>query len=331
VRTAAPALKRLPELASGLPRAALRLPPRLRRRLAASAALGLLLMAGYLFWFRDSSLVAIDNVTITGLTTEDAPRVREALMAVAHDMTTLHVKRGELEQAVRGFPIVRSLEVQPDFPSTLRIQVVEEQPRAIVVAGAARVAVSADGAVLRGLGGARLPTLRVDRPPASGGLTDPTGRRVLAVLAAAPRPIAGRLRRGFEDRRRGIVVKLRRGPEIVFGDATRVDAKWSAALGVLADRSSRGARYVDVRIPGRPAAGGLADAASTDEEDAAAAAASAAAPVQPVAQQAVPAPGAAPVAGSQQTGGVQAPASRPQAAPAPAPSPAPAAGANPQP
>ena len=55
----------------------------------------------------------------------------------------------------------------------------------------------------------------------------------------------------------GIVVELRDGPELIFGDATRVRAKWIAAVRILADPEAAGASYIDVRLPGRPAAGGL--------------------------------------------------------------------------
>ena len=52
-------------------------------------------------------------------------------------------------------------------------------------------------------------------------------------------------------------MELRDGPELIFGEATRVRAKWVAATRVLADPDSQGATYIDVRLPGRPAAGGL--------------------------------------------------------------------------
>ena len=55
----------------------------------------------------------------------------------------------------------------------------------------------------------------------------------------------------------GIVVQMRDGPELIFGDATRARAKWIAATRVLADPEAEGASYIDVRLPGRPAAGGL--------------------------------------------------------------------------
>ena len=64
-----------------------------------------------------------------------------------------------------------------------------------------------------------------------------------------------RVRRvGFEPGR-GIVVLLRRGPDLIFGDSRRVQAKWAAAVRVLLAPEARGAGYVDVRLPDSPAAG----------------------------------------------------------------------------
>ncbi len=48
---------------------------------------------------------------------------------------------------------------------------------------------------------------------------------------------------------------MRGGLLLYFGDATRPHAKWLSAARVLADPSSAGATYVDVRAPERPAAG----------------------------------------------------------------------------
>src|SRR5918998_6553153 len=95
--------------------------PRRGWLLAAAGALVLLVAAG--FWLRDSSLVAIEDVTITGASGPDAPKIEEALRAVARDMTTLHVREEELRQAVESFPTVGDLEVEGDFPDALRIEV----------------------------------------------------------------------------------------------------------------------------------------------------------------------------------------------------------------
>src|SRR5205823_1367001 len=62
----------------------------------------------------------------------------------------------------------------------------------------------------------------------------------------------------------GLVAHLDNGPDLYFGAARRLRAKWIAAARVLADYSSRGASYLDVRVPERPAAGGMpADPATT--------------------------------------------------------------------
>ena len=56
---------------------------------------------------------------------------------------------------------------------------------------------------------------------------------------------------------KGLVAYLRNGPQVIFGSAKALDEKWAAAAAVLADGSSRGASYIDVRMPDRPVAGGL--------------------------------------------------------------------------
>ena len=69
---------------------------------------------------------------VTGLTTKDAPRVRAALASAAHTMTTLHVRQEVLEQAIAAYPVVKALDVRPDFPHGLTIQVIEYRPAALV-------------------------------------------------------------------------------------------------------------------------------------------------------------------------------------------------------
>ncbi|MGE3813231.1 MAG: cell division protein FtsQ/DivIB [Candidatus Nanopelagicales bacterium] len=246
-----------------LPRPSLRAPklrtPSLRASLACAAAL-LLLGLGYL-WFRDSSLVAVDRVTVSGVAGPDAARVRAALEAAARDMTTLHVRHDELQTAVEPFNSVRSLEVSADFPHGLRIVVHERSAVAALVAGGDRIAVAGDGTILRDVRTVGLPA--VSGPPPTGGerLTDRATLRAVAVLAAAPPALRAKVSRVYAGPR-GLTAPLEDGPELYFGDGARLVAKWTAAARVLADESSAGAAYLDVRLPERPAAGGLVDPAS---------------------------------------------------------------------
>jgi hypothetical protein len=48
---------------------------------------------------------------------------------------------------------------------------------------------------------------------------------------------------------------MRNGLLVYFGDAARPHAKWLSLARVLADSTSAGAVYIDVRVPERPAAG----------------------------------------------------------------------------
>jgi cell division protein FtsQ len=231
---------------------------RLRRHLLMLAAALLLLSAGYQFWLRDSSLVAVEKVTITGLSASDSERVRLALTTAGRSMTTLHVDHEALEHAVAGYPVVRELEVTTDFPHGLRIHVVEHVPAAIAVGEGGRVAVAGDGTILQGVTAEkRLPTVEVEGAVGVEQLRDRIALASAAIAAAAPAALRGRITEVGEDGRLGQVAQLRDGPEVILGDATRLRAKWAAAARVLADLEASGASYVDVRIPGRPAAGGL--------------------------------------------------------------------------
>ncbi len=234
------------------------LSPRLRRRLVVLGVLSLVLAGGYQFWLRDSSLVAVDEVKISGLTTADAARVRMALDTAAKDMTTLHVDHDRLERAVEAYPVVRALEVTPEFPHGLRVRVVEHVPAAMAVADSGQVAVAGDGTILRGLPvEGDLPTVAVDGILGNDRLRDADALAAAAVAGAAPGVLRTRIEEIGKRPDQGLVAALADGPELIFGSPTQLRAKWAAAARVLADPEARGASYIDLRIAGRPAAGGL--------------------------------------------------------------------------
>ena len=234
------------------------LSPRLKRRLVVLGVLSLVLAAGYHFWLRDSSLVAVDEVKISGLTTADAARVRMALDTAAKDMTTLHIDHDRLERAVEGYPVVRALEVTPEFPHGLRVRVVEHVPAAMAVADTGQVAVAGDGTILRGLPvEGELPTVAVDGILGNDRLRDADALAAAAVAGAAPGVLRTRIVEIGKRPDQGLVAELADGPELIFGSPTQLRAKWAAAARVLADPEAKGASYIDLRIAGRPAAGGL--------------------------------------------------------------------------
>lgn len=234
--------------------------PRLRRLLATLGVLAALLFGAYMLWLRDLGVVAVDEVEVTGvsaLSGRDAARLRAALEGAARRMTTLHVDRPRLQRVAEAFPIVRTLDVRADFPSGLRIHVLEHRPAAVLVAGGRRLAVAADGSILAGVSTEALPEVEGGGALPADRLAPGPALEAVRIAGGAPGALSARLDEVRRDDARGLVVGVDDGPELVFGEATRLAAKWAAAARVLADGRAAGAEYVDLRIPERPAAGGL--------------------------------------------------------------------------
>jgi cell division protein FtsQ len=236
---------------------------RARKRLVrAAVALPLVaaLAGGGWVWLRDSSLVAVRQVTVTGQSGPDARPIRAALTAAARTMTTLDVNRGELLTAVAPYPVVRDVLVSTRFPHGMRIRVVEQIPvGAVVVAGRATT-VASDGTLLADVPVKPwYPQIPLRVPPGGARVTDPIAHAAVAALAAAPYGVLSRIRRVTEDSTHGLIAELRGGLRIYFGEPTELAAKWTAALTVLAAPGSAGAAYIDVTDPQRPAAGAGAD------------------------------------------------------------------------
>jgi cell division protein FtsQ len=239
---------------------------RLLRALLALVA-GLVVAGAAWMWFRDSSFVRVERVSVTGVTSSAEPRIDAALDAAARGMTTLHVRQDALRRSVAGFPSVAGLTVRTDFPHGITIEVLQRRPVAAIVVGSARIAVTADGRLLRdeqdtlglpAIAGASLPV----GPTAAGG---PRLRADLAVAGAAPPALLSRAQ-AIVWRDRGLQVDLVDGPPLIFGGPASAAAKWAAAARVLADPSAAGATYLDLREPGRVAAGGLGPVAAVDPQ-----------------------------------------------------------------
>jgi cell division protein FtsQ len=226
------------------------------RGFAAVIVLAGLVTAGWL-WFRDSGLVRVSVVHVSGATTSEQAQIRSALDAAAREMTTLHVRRDVLDDAVAPYPSVAGLRVSTDFPHEMAIEVVEHRPVAALDIDGRRVPVSGGGVVLTGVrADDDLPSIRRRVTPADGHVTDHRTRDALAVAAAAPETLLERSSRLWWGPR-GLTLDLRDGPPLIFGTPEDVVAKWAAAARVLAEPSAAGATYMDLRITGRVAAGGV--------------------------------------------------------------------------
>jgi cell division protein FtsQ len=253
---------------------------RLPRRMVVVAGTLVLLAAGWAgyLWLRDVSVLRAKHVKVSGVSGHEARAIRRALTEAGERMTVLHVRESELEQAVDGFASVRAVSASADFPNTLEVRVEQYQPVAALLTPAGRrIAVSGDGTLLGSAGSeSKLATVKVDEIPSSRLLPRGLARTLVTVLAGAPPPMRPLLERAFATRR-AIEVPLRNGPTLYFGKPDRVAAKWAAAARVLADAGSGGARFIDLRLPERPAA----TKSAPGERESAPASSPASAPVTP--------------------------------------------------
>lgn len=232
---------------------------RARRRLRIALValmLALPLLAGGWLWLRQSPFVSVEHVRVSGVHGADARAIEAALRSEARQMSTLDVQQGKLRAAVASYPVVGALEVHTSFPHGISIHVVEQPPVAVLSAGGVNTAVAASGVVLGTARAAEaLPILE-----SSVQLTP--GERVrdakllddLTVLGAAPARLSKDVERAYSGPK-GLTLVLHGGLLAYFGDSSRPHAKWISLTRVLADSSSAGASYIDVRSPERPAAG----------------------------------------------------------------------------
>lgn len=230
--------------------------PRRPLRLLLAVVLGALVLLGGWLILRDSSLVRVRQVEVVGVQGRQADEIRDVLESAARDMTTLHVRSDELLKAAEAYPVVKSVRTQAHLLHRLRIVVNAYEPVVALESGSRREAVAADGTILRGAATQGLPRLKLETLDGGRRVSSASTRRAVRLLGAAPPALRGRVQRVFQSRR-GLSTTMRDGPKLYFGGGDRFAAKWAAAAQVLGDSSASGASYVDVRLPGRPTAGGL--------------------------------------------------------------------------
>jgi cell division protein FtsQ len=240
-------------------------PPGAPRRFAAGALVVLALLAPGWLLVRDSSIVGVSDVVITGVSGPQTAQIEDALETAAREMTTLHVDVQRLRDAVERYPIVASVTADGKLLHRLEIHVEQHQAVGALAHGDQRLAVAEDGTILQGWLTKDLPLVPVASPPGGRSVADRDALEMVTLLGAAPAPLRARIGR-VEMADTGLIAFVNDGPELRFGPADHLPAKWIAATQVLSDAMSRGAAYVDVRVPERPAAGGLEETTTPQPE-----------------------------------------------------------------
>lgn len=254
---------------------ALKVGPRTFRSGRPKPSLGVKLVAGVVAFLTLMWVVAVytpiahpRDIEVDGATGLSAERIRTALQEEASGQSTFNVSRDELMAAVADYPEVAEIRVDAHPPFRLDLAVVMRPPVGRADIGGRSFTVAGDGTVLERANEAAVPKL----DPSLGSLLLRDGRLTgdggaLSVLAAAPDTLlelVRTLRRGEA----GLEVELTRGPRLIFGSADNVAHKWDAAVAVIAEGSATRATYIDVRVPGRPAVGGLGGSKNAAAADA---------------------------------------------------------------
>jgi cell division protein FtsQ len=222
----------------------------------ALAVLAAILVSLYMFWLRDSSLVAVDEVKVEGVTA-NREAVTAAFDAAGREMTTLNVDEERLRRVAGAFPTIATIDADPGFPSTLTIKVTERLPVGVVRERGDAVAVAGDGTVLRGLDTSEEQLPRMEAQLEDGRVLNAEGVAQAEVLGAAPSELLQRVQASeYDPERGGVVLEVDGAPELWFGDSSEAEDKWRAVVTVLADSELGSPGYVDVSVPSRVVTGG---------------------------------------------------------------------------
>jgi cell division protein FtsQ len=226
---------------------------RRRRRILAAGAVVVVLVA--VAWgVSMSPLLAVDTVQVRGTERLTAEAV-EAAGGVHPGDAMLWIDPGDALDAIEALPYVSDARLVREWPDTVRITVRERRPVGWVEGPAGIALVDRAGRVLEIVDAAPVGTPQVigaQLVPPPGGHVD---ARDAARVAAALAPLTAVGTASVEAGEGGVVMRLRDGPEIRLGPATRVGVKLRAAFAVLDASPGVPTSYVDVSVPTNPVAG----------------------------------------------------------------------------
>jgi len=224
----------------------------LRLKLICAIGVPVFAIGGWLV-LRDSPLFSVDQIEISGLPATALPQVGAELRAAAHRQTTTDFSVGALRAAVAHYSLITQITATTHFPHGVSISVDTRTPVARLDVDHHLVMVDASGAIVTGAHMQHLVVLRTDTKLVRGSTRDPFVLVALQIMADAPAALRRRVV-SVSSVKGLLTIYLDRGPRLIFGNDALPHAKWDSAAAVLAEPSSRGAAYIDVEVPSRPAA-----------------------------------------------------------------------------
>jgi cell division septal protein FtsQ len=144
--------------------------PAAGRRAALSVALVALIVAipvALFFWGRTSDSFAVKRVVVSGERRLPKREVRRLLTARFEGENLFTIGAGDVRSTLSRYPYVADVDVDRDFPDTLRIRLTEHEPAALILSNGAWYVLSSDGRVLAQLDAVGPGTTTTDTAPPS--------------------------------------------------------------------------------------------------------------------------------------------------------------------
>jgi cell division protein FtsQ len=210
---------------------------------------------------RETSLFALRTVDVRGASEPVVEQAREALAALVGG-SLVSVSTDDVVRRLEALPTIVSASAERDFPHTLRVELREERPVAVVRHGDGAWMVSARGRVMESVAigsAARLPRVWLGVGTASPRpgvyLLPNEGGLVIEALARVPDdfPVEIAAARGSVDELVLVVEDTK--AELRLGEAAELRLKLAVAatvLDTLGTQERRELSYLDVSLPTRP-------------------------------------------------------------------------------
>jgi cell division protein FtsQ len=242
------------------PPVVLRVLPSGRALLVAAALVSV--AAGLYALARETSMFAVRSFEVEGASPHLAAQVRVVLSSV-EGKSLLALDGAAIVRRIDDLPSVRSASYDRDFPHTLRLRIVPEQPVAVLRSGAASWLVSARARVIAVVDRTRYRAIpRIWLPP---GFDVQVGSLLTDEAGAVARSLQTFVAGGFAHRvtwarlhDRQLTLGMRSGLELRLGEPADLALKLTVVRSIeptLARPSAGGPTYLDVSVPERPVAG----------------------------------------------------------------------------
>lgn len=226
--------------------------PRIGRRWMIGGVSVLALIIAVILMLTYSPILAIKAIEVTGNKLVSEKQIQRMLEPL-HGVPLSQVGAGRVLGLLGGEPAVADVVIQAEAQGTLRVQVIEHVPVAVLQKGSSYSLVSSDGLVLAPLAkrdAAKLPVIK-----GNGATANPKVFAVVTqVLAELPQDLLVKVDHASATSKNFVELKLSNGRSVVWGDGSRGHEKalvLDALLGVK-DRAGDPVKVYDVSSPDHP-------------------------------------------------------------------------------